>query len=469
MRFLTLSFTFLMLVCISQTSNANISTDLNSYFDDLGFASNVSAPSAYQGQSVGYYTGGSMYARNTVRDVQVMHLDLPSYRAGCGGIDLFTGGFSFVNSDELVSFFENVMNNAVGYAFNLAMESYTPEIANAYKWISDVADRVNQTNMNSCETSAALVGGVWPKTAASQRQVCESIGTGNMGLFDDWAAARQGCGNAGDMSETLDKGKDDPAYKAMIADGNVAWKILQTIDYLGDDTELSELFMSLSGTVILSSQGSGDDAKHLQTVLPSLADQNELVKALLYGGQTHLYKCDTTDAEGCLSPTVATMDVQASDALASQVSDMLTSMVEKIQNDEALSDQEKGLLQSTSIPVYKILKVELALQKDAATLDIDKYSEVVATDILSQYLSESLDAVQNSLSTIDYPEEVMQKFQAGLKNAYDQVAKIKGSAYSQVMVANQLILQTESIEQMLIGQFSSDFESNIQWARGVNA
>ena len=63
----------------------------------------------------------------------------------------------------------------------------------------------------------------------------------------------------------------------------------------------------------------------------------------------------------------------------------------------------------------------------------------------------------------------MQKFQAGLKNAYDQVAKIKGSAYSQVMVANQLILQTESIEQMLIGQFSSDFESNIQWARGVNA
>ena len=208
-----------------------------------------------------------------------------------------------------------------------------------------------------------------------------------MGLFDDWAAARQGCGNAGDMSETLDKGKDDPAYKAMIADGNVAWKILQTIDYLGDDTELSELFMSLSGTVILSSQGSGDDAKHLQTVLPSLADQNELVKALLYGGQTHLYKCDTTDAEGCLSPTVATMDVQASDALASQVSDMLTSMVEKIQNDEALSDQEKGLLQSTSIPVYKILKVELALQKDAATLDIDKYSEVVATDILSQLIT----------------------------------------------------------------------------------
>ncbi|MCD8573853.1 MAG: conjugal transfer protein TraH [Gammaproteobacteria bacterium] len=75
--------------------HANISSDLNSYFDDLGFDSNVSAPSAYQGQSAGFYTGGSIYARNTVRDIQMMHMDLPSYRAGCGGIDLFTGGFFF--------------------------------------------------------------------------------------------------------------------------------------------------------------------------------------------------------------------------------------------------------------------------------------------------------------------------------------------------------------------------------------
>lgn len=454
---------------VFSSAQANISSDLNSYFDGLGFDSNVSAPSAYQGQSAGYYTGGSMYARNTVRNLQLMHMDLPSYRAGCGGIDLFTGGFSFVNSEELVNFFENVMNNAVGYSFNLAMESYTPEIANAYKWITDVANKINQSNMNSCESGAALVGGLWPKTAESQRQVCESIGTSSLGIFDDWAAARQGCGNAGEMTDVLNQGKNDPAYKAMIVEGNVAWKILQKISYLAGDTELTELFMSLSGTVILTPQGSGDDAPHQQTVLPSLADQNELVKALLYGGQTHLYKCDSTDVDGCLNPSITTASVQASDALASQISDLLTSMVQKMQDDEVLSDQEKGLLQSTSIPVYKILKVELALQKDAATLDIDKYSEVVATDILSQYLSESLDAVQNSLSTLDYPEEVMQSFQEGLKNAYAQVSKIKGSAYQQVMVANQLVLQTEAVEQMLIGNFSSDFENNIQWARGVNA
>ncbi|MCD8499707.1 MAG: conjugal transfer protein TraH [Gammaproteobacteria bacterium] len=377
--------------------------------------------------------------------------------------------FSFINSDELTSFFENVMNNAVGYAFTLAMTSVSPEMTSVYKWMEDLADRVNQTNMNSCETGAALVGGLWPKTAESQRQVCESIGTSSMGIFDDWASARQECGNAGQTSDTLSKGKDSE-YKAMIAEGNIAWKVLQNLDYLGDDTELAELFMSLSGTVILAAdkdKGSGDDAPHIQKVLASLASNNNLVNALLHGGEAEIYKCDTTDLDGCTSPTTTTIDVQQNDALENQVSDMLTSMVQKIQNDEALSDEEKGLLQSTSIPIYKILKVELALQKDAATLDIQKYSEVVATDILTQYLSESLDAVQMSLSTVDYPEEYMQEFQVGLQDAYKQVANYKTNAYQQVTMANNLVLQTEQEEQMLVGEFSSDFENNIQWARGM--
>ena len=467
-KLLSLLCSSVFLFAVFNEAQANISSDLNSYFDDLGFASNVSAPSAYQGQSAGYYTGGSIYARNTVRDIQVMHMDLPSYRAGCGGIDLFTGGFSFINSDELTGFFTNVMNNAVGYAFTLAMASVSPEMTSVYKWMEDLADRVNQTNMNSCETGAALVGGMWPKTAESQRQVCESIGTSGTGLFDDWASARQECGNAGQTSDTLSKGGSE--YQSMIAEGNIAWKVLQKLDYLGDDTELAELFMSLSGTVILApdkDKGSGDDAPHVQKVLASLAGNNNLVNALLHGGEAEIYKCDTTDADGCTSPTKTTIDVQQNAALENQVSDLLTSMVQKIQNDEALNDEEKGLLQSTSIPIYKILKVELALQKDAATLDIQKYSEVVATDILTQYLSESLDAVQMSLSTVDYPEEYMQEFQAGLQGAYKQVANFKTNAYQQVTMTNNLVLQTEQEEQMLVGEFSSEFENNIQWARGV--
>ncbi len=108
-------------------------------------------------------TGGSLFVRNRVRTVQLAHVTLPSFRSGCGGIDLFTGGFSFINSQNLVSSMKNILNNTAGYAFNLALESATPEIANAMKYMNTLANDVNRMNINSCEMSAGLVGSVWPK------------------------------------------------------------------------------------------------------------------------------------------------------------------------------------------------------------------------------------------------------------------------------------------------------------------
>ncbi len=41
---------------------------------------------AYQSQEAGY-SGGSLFARDSVRDVQIVQIDLPSFRSGCGDID----------------------------------------------------------------------------------------------------------------------------------------------------------------------------------------------------------------------------------------------------------------------------------------------------------------------------------------------------------------------------------------------
>ena len=125
----------------------------------MGFyLNNTTAPNAYQGQEAGYYSGGSLFARDSVRDTQIASVDLPSFKSGCGGIDLFTGGFSFVNSQQLVNAMQNIINNAVGYSFNLALESATPEIANVMKYMNTLSNDINRANINSCETAAGLVG-----------------------------------------------------------------------------------------------------------------------------------------------------------------------------------------------------------------------------------------------------------------------------------------------------------------------
>jgi len=168
---------FLLLVCsaLIPSAYAGIEQDLNHFFDALGYTSNVSNGGAYEGQSAGLYTGGSLLARNAVRNTQMASMQLPSYRAGCGGIDLFTGGFSFINSDNLVQTLENIGNNAVSFAFLLALESMAPVVESTTVILNDWAQKINQANINSCESAASLVGGAWPKTDVAQKQVCEAV------------------------------------------------------------------------------------------------------------------------------------------------------------------------------------------------------------------------------------------------------------------------------------------------------
>ncbi|MBL7372719.1 conjugal transfer protein TraH, partial [Escherichia coli] len=97
------------------------------------------------------------------KSVSPFNLQLPSARAGCGGIDLFAGSFSFINASEIVAMLKATANNALGFAFKLAIDSVSPEIGKVMDEFSQKAQLLNQMNISSCETAQALVGGIWPQ------------------------------------------------------------------------------------------------------------------------------------------------------------------------------------------------------------------------------------------------------------------------------------------------------------------
>ena len=84
--------------------SAQVGQELNDFFDDMGASANATGPTAYQGQSAGYYSGGNIWTRFPQKSVNPVNLQLPSIKAGCGGIDVFSGSFSFINSDEINAF-----------------------------------------------------------------------------------------------------------------------------------------------------------------------------------------------------------------------------------------------------------------------------------------------------------------------------------------------------------------------------
>lgn len=464
MRMNFLTYLFLLFLCylMAFPCFANINGDLKTYFDQLGFSSNVTAPHAYLGQQAGYYTGGNLFVRNRVRDIQIAHMDLPTYRSGCGGIDIYTGGISIIKADDFVNALQNIMNSGGSYALTLALEEASPIIANAMKYWSHAANFINQSNLNSCETAEALVGGLWPQTRASQQRVCEDIGTGT-GMFTDWAQARQGCGFGNKVQDTMSRGKSDPRYKDLVLDqGNLAWQAIQKNNFLKNDEELSSLFMSLSGTIIIKNGGKSIEAK------ASNATDKRLIKALLYGGEAEVYYCtDSTDPNGCLELGIKKITISKDQAFQTRVQNMLDDMVAKIRTDQKLSPDEIGLLQSTPLPIYKMLNVQVAYNKLSSPIDVGGYADIIASDILFQYLEESLTIVKSSSALLSFPTTQLEIFNRGMEAALDAVRGERKTAYQEVTKTTLLIEQTQFIEKMLAGSLSSELSGTLSWAKGM--
>lgn len=461
--FKKVSFIFLSLfIGHFSSAYAGVGDDLTSFFNNMGLDSNVTPPGAYKGQEAGYYTGGSLYARTRVRDLQIMQMTVPSYRSGCGGIDLFTGGFSFIDSEHLIEMFKDIMNNAKSFAFTLALESATPMINNVIKFMQEQAAKINSMNINSCETAAALVGSVWPRTQEAQRKVCADIGNSN-GIFTDYAQSKQKCGNAGEFSSTMAKAQG--AKKNMVFDqGNLAWKAIQQNDFLKKDPQLAKLFMSLSGTIIVRKSGSGDDAENDFIHKPSLATNTSLLRTLLNGGKATIYGCQ--DHDECLNVEKTVINIDAEHSLKKLVNKTLQSMAEKFTSDTAISSSDKGLMEATTLPIQKMLNVQMAFYKEKEILDITSYTDIVALDILFQYLNENLNVVRASAINLHYSDDIMGQFIKGIDDARKELRKEQSNAYAEITTVNSIVKQTKMIEELLSSSYSEHMNLNMKWAKG---
>lgn len=149
-----------MLLGVSLTAAADVNGDMNNFFNKLGFASNTSQPQVWQGQAAGYASGGSLYARTQVKTIQLVSMTLPDINAGCGGIDAYLGSFSYINSEQLQRFAKQIMSNAAGYFFDLALQTTVPEIKTAKDFLQKMATDMNSMNLSSCPGCSGNCG--WP-------------------------------------------------------------------------------------------------------------------------------------------------------------------------------------------------------------------------------------------------------------------------------------------------------------------
>lgn len=405
-------------------SYGDVGTNMIGFFNKVGMASNVTPPALFKDQSAGYATGGGVSLSGNVMDAHVGHVELPSIRYGnCGDIDIYAGGFSFISGDKIIQTLKSVASSAAGYAFMLALETTSPQIANNVKQLQSWANTINGIGINSCEAGASLVSAVWPRSQMASQAICRSQAASS-GHMSDYISSRHGCAESATYNSAMNAAETNNP-NILKDEFNVAWKVIHDDPFFSSrdrGAALKHVFMSITGTVVAKKQ---PDGKLKVEAFPSKIFDEQFMKNLMEGGTAPIYTCrDQGSTAKCLQVSESTVAIGANLAIKSKVEALLGRMQRKVTTDEAFVDEEIALLNKTRLPLLRILNVMSAHRQGAAPISLSEYADVVAIDIVCQYIRNVLDVIRLNISRkmqIQFDASVLERYEESLNRVEARV------------------------------------------------
>ena len=447
---------------------AGVEGDMNSFFNSAGAAANVSGPTAFDGQSAGYYSGGSLWTRFPNKTINPVNIQLPKASGGCGGIDLFGGSFSFINSDEIVATLKATANNAIGFAFQLAIDSISAQIGGVMKDMSHKIQQMNEFNMNSCQAAQAAVGALWPKMDGASQTICQNLGRSS-GLFSDEAKARHECQEQNTRTSVAG-GSSDPQAE-LVKSKNYTWYALMSNAANAPEAEYAEWLMTMVGTVIYVAPLPGEEKGSFRFIAPASWDT---YTALLDGtGTQPAQKLDcagSTAADGCLNPLPQALNISTAMAYKTRIEGMINSIRDKIRTNGTLTSAEINLLGMSSIPLYKILVVNEASHFGLGAGDIKGLAEIVAVEVLVAQLERNLDDVSRAQFSADTPDQAnFNAWRQQVNEVRRNLAVKSQQLGDRLSNTYRIVERTQMLEATLKNTMSPQLSSSLRFGRGLSA
>lgn len=440
----------LIAALLALPAQADVNSDLNKFFNKLGFEGNATKAAVWQGQAAGYVTGGNLFLRNQVNHLQLVSFTPPSITAGCGGIDAYLGSFSFINSEQIERFIQQLMGNAVGYFFDLALQTAVPGMKSVKDFMQKLATDLNSMNVSSCQAAQGIIGGLWPKSTVQSQKICQDI-AGETNMFSDWAASRQGCTVGGQQDKVLDKAPENMKDQVM-KNKNLMWEILKKNKLVNGDTQMMELVMTITGTIIYDSNGD-------ITFLDPQANNRDLVRAIMHGGKVTVTGC--VSSGDCVKTTQRDVTVSQSNSFVERVTKIIRSVSDKLRTDERLTDPEKGFIESTSVPILRYLM-------DPQMLNISSFypnlADYIGYDILLQYLHELLKQARMQLNSKNYTEDSLEKMRENLNQASAQLQTLQAEVNVKANILMELEQRMSYLRQQVSTHLMGQYEQNLNFS-----
>ena len=430
----------------------DLNAEVDKMFNDLGAIGNYTAPGAFRGQVFNTFSGGGMMLRAPNKTYQLMGINYPTAKAGCGGIDVFGGSFSFISAAEFKNMLKNITAALPGVAFQLALESVSPLLGGITKWTKNLESMMTNAQINSCNTAKSLVSSAAEATGFSSSKACEDIAV-TLGLESDYAAAAVRCKS--DKASILGTARNstDPELrnKAPFV-GNLTWQSLKLAGNNLDDKE-REMIMSLVGTVIFYAEG-----RDPNPIAPTFTSITQLLYGRSDAGAGNvrqaILRCNNYTA--CDEVTIDSDYIHT--PFTVKVENFMRSIADKIQNRIPIPNMspEVGFVNQTTEPVYRMLSIGASFPSAAANEQlIASYRDVIAADYAYVFLEKNLRLGLNALQKDfildtkqqERSKEIRQRASDMLANLSREKALVYQKVGSVTVVSNHL----EQLERQLRG------------------
>lgn len=398
-------------IILPASSLADTGSKVSSWFDNMNYAT-VTSPGVYEGQSARFATLGGISARAPItQPFNFVSVQTPKFSAGCGGIDFYAGGFSAIDANQFIDNLRAIGQNAQSLAFMLAIQIVSPQLSGVMEDIQTWSNKYLNMNMDSCEAASKLVGGA---LQYFDQEKANCITTRQNDYGEDFSTASFACTTGGSRKSTV--GSDGEINKTDFVKGNLAWYVLMQDPFFQADTEFAEVVLNIIGSVIIADMaGASDTPVEIRIIEPAIKDVIEkerfqnIYTALLYGNQAteqlRVYRCvgATSDPNSCASMTNSLQTISPSwTGLYARVEQLLQSIITKIETDSALSLQERGLIASTNVPIYRFLSASTTYFPRGTDISkiTQEYTTLIAHDILLRSLDAVIQRVEQRSSTL---------------------------------------------------------------------
>lgn len=460
-------YSALLFILSTKPVLADISSDMNNWFDSMSMYSNVTTPQAIQGQTGSFYTGGSIYMRSPVTSYQLGGISAPTFRAGCGGIDIHAGSFSFINVDRFTALLKNIANNALGYAFMIAVQTISPDLADLLKTLQNTAQNANSLlNVGSCQAAEALIGMTpLPQMAqkAKEQVNAQSNGASLINRFNDslegldsWMSDfNQRTGTLQDTSAA------DPELKRYLHPGNIAWKAMEN---LNAPNHIKELMMSLVGTVIVHATGEIGNKEPVPEHFDRTLEFKELIGTIAENTkQVKTWSCTNSE---CNSMHLDTITITP---FAWRVREIIRNGVDKIlvRGSQNFTDTEKFFLTQSTTPLWKLLSMAASIPFSQASLD--EYAEIIATEVASNYVSSLLREMNKALVSAQRFQDaasvsIIKDLNKDLRSVRDEISARIALAYQKGIGIAEQARNMQMINQTMLGVVSEDLKNSLYFS-----